>query len=70
VLASHADEPLTVKPALGTGSRLIALDGTEITAGVNLDPFGINLLKWPEMAASGAQGLTGSQVAHGRQRAW
>jgi hypothetical protein len=45
VLASHADEPLTVKPALGTGSRLIALDGTEITAGVNLDPFGINLFE-------------------------
>jgi hypothetical protein len=45
VLASHADEPLTVKPVLGTGSRLVALDGTEITEGVSLDPFGINLFE-------------------------
>ena len=43
VLASHADEPLTIKPVLGTGSALVTLDGTEITEGVNLDPFGIKI---------------------------
>jgi hypothetical protein len=45
VLASHAAEPLTTKPVLGTGSALVTLDGTEITEGVNLDPFGIEVFE-------------------------
>jgi len=45
VLASHAAEPLTTKPVLGTASALVTLDGTEITEGVNLDPFGIEVFE-------------------------
>jgi endo-1,4-beta-mannosidase len=45
VLASHAAETLTLKPALAGGRALTALDRDEILAGVTLDPFGINAFK-------------------------
>jgi endo-1,4-beta-mannosidase len=45
VLASHAAEPLTVKPVLAGGRALTKLDGEEILEGVTLDPFGINVFK-------------------------
>jgi endo-1,4-beta-mannosidase len=51
VLASHAAETLTVKPALAAGAALTPLDDEEILEGVTLDPFGINVLK---ITASGA----------------
>ena len=43
VLASHAAEPLTVKPRLDSGGELAALDGTEGGEGVTLGPFGIKI---------------------------
>ena len=43
VLASHADEPLTVKPELDSGGELTTLDGTETGEGVTLGPFGIKI---------------------------
>ena len=55
VLASHASEPLTLKPVLADGRALATLDGKEILAGVTLDPFGINVFK-----------LTGSGPAQSR----
>ena len=45
VLASHAAEPLTVKPGLDSGGALTALDGTENGEGVTLGPFGIKVFK-------------------------
>ena len=45
VLASHAAEPLTVKPSLASGGGLITLDGEEPAEGVTLGPFGINVLR-------------------------
>jgi hypothetical protein len=45
VLASHAGEPLTLKPVLADGRALATLDGEEILEGVTLDPFGINIFK-------------------------
>jgi hypothetical protein len=45
VLASHAAEPLTVKPVLTGGRTLTMLDGEEILEGVTLDPFGIDVFK-------------------------
>jgi endo-1,4-beta-mannosidase len=44
VLASHAAEPLTVKPELGCGGELATLEGQEAGEGVNLRPFGIKIL--------------------------
>ena len=52
VLASHAAEPVTVKPLLAggelaggelTGRELTTLDGTEAGEGVTLGPFGIKI---------------------------
>ena len=46
VLASHAAEPLTVKPALPCGGELTSLDGEEEAAeGVELGPFGIKIMR-------------------------
>lgn len=46
VLASHAAEPLTVKPALPCGGELTSLDGKEEAAeGVELGPFGIKIMR-------------------------
>ena len=45
VLASHAAETLTLKPALADGYALTALDADEILEGVTLDPFGINIVE-------------------------
>ncbi len=42
VLASHAAEPLTVKPGLD-GGELTTLEGTEAGEGVTLGPFGIKI---------------------------
>ena len=43
VLASHADETLTLKPALARGDRLATLDETEVVDTVTMNPFGINV---------------------------
>jgi endo-1,4-beta-mannosidase len=45
VLASHASEPLTVKPALDGGGELTALDGSKGGPGVTLGPFGIKIMR-------------------------
>jgi endo-1,4-beta-mannosidase len=45
VLASHAAEPLTIKPLLADGGALTELDGDDGLEGVTLDPFGINIFK-------------------------
>ena len=45
VLASHAAEPLSVRPVLDGGGEVTALDGARIEAGVTLDPFGIGVVK-------------------------
>ena len=45
MLASHADEPLTVKPGLASGGNLTTLDGTEVDEGVTLGPFGIKVFR-------------------------
>jgi hypothetical protein len=45
VLASHADEPLTVKPGLVSDGGLTTLDGTEMDEGVTLGPFGIKVFR-------------------------
>jgi hypothetical protein len=42
VLVSHADETLTLKPALAAG-RLATLDGTGVVDTVTMGPFGINV---------------------------
>jgi hypothetical protein len=54
VLASHADEELTIKPALGVAGDqapplgLTHLGETEIVDMVTLPPFGIRVLKVAE----------------------
>lgn len=45
VLASHADEPLTVRPVLAAGDALATLDGGEPAEDVTIGPFGINVFK-------------------------
>jgi endo-1,4-beta-mannosidase len=45
VLASHAGEPLTVKPVLAGGRALTTLDDEESVDGVNIGAFGINVFK-------------------------
>ena len=45
VLASHAAEPLTIKPVLADGGALTEPDGDDIMEGVTMDPFGINIFK-------------------------
>jgi endo-1,4-beta-mannosidase len=45
VLASHADEPLTIKPVLSDGGALTEFDGEDLLEGVTLEPFGINVFK-------------------------
>jgi hypothetical protein len=54
VIASHADEGLTVKPALSAAgeheppSGLTALGETEVVDRVTLPPFGVKVLKIAE----------------------
>ena len=43
MLASHAAEPLTVKPALEDGTALAPAGGQETVAQITLDPFGIKV---------------------------
>jgi endo-1,4-beta-mannosidase len=45
VLASHAGEPLTVRPELGEGERLATLDEAEVVETVTMSPFGIIVLE-------------------------
>jgi hypothetical protein len=45
VLASHAAEPLDVKPALAEGLTLATLDGEDVSGSVTLGPFGIRVLR-------------------------
>ena len=45
VLASHADENLTVKPALPPDERLADLDDELTVDTVTLGPFGIKIVK-------------------------
>ena len=54
VLASHAAEPLTVKPALGCGGELAPLDGQGAGEGVTLAPFGIKIMTITGSGATGA----------------
>jgi endo-1,4-beta-mannosidase len=51
VLASHAAEQLTIKPALPGGGELTTLDGEETAEGVELGPFGIKILSVTGSAA-------------------
>ena len=44
VLASHADETLTIKPVLAAGEVLLPLDEDEPVDSVTMGPFGINIL--------------------------
>lgn len=44
-LVSHAPEPVTVKPVLGAGLCLAALDGDAIETSVTLPPFGIGVFR-------------------------
>jgi hypothetical protein len=46
VLASHAAEPLDVKPVLGDGGTLAAVDGADCGGAVTLDAFGVKVLRW------------------------
>jgi len=46
VLASHADENLTLKPVLPVGQRLADLDDELAADTVTLGPFGIKILKF------------------------
>jgi endo-1,4-beta-mannosidase len=55
VLASHAAEPLTIKPVPAAGSGLAALDDEEVLDGVTLDPFGISVLR---VAGNGATAVS------------
>jgi hypothetical protein len=48
VLASHADESLTVKPALPAGQGLADVDGKPAMDAVTLRPFGIRALRFVE----------------------
>jgi hypothetical protein len=52
VLASHAAETLTVKPALAGGGTLTTLDGGEAEEGVTLGPFGVEVMKITGSAAT------------------
>ena len=44
VLVSHADGPLTLKPGLSAGTRLVTLSGEDTGPGVSLPPFGVAVL--------------------------
>jgi endo-1,4-beta-mannosidase len=48
VLVSHADEQLTVKPALEPGGRLTTLDGQDVTEGATIGSFGISVFRIAE----------------------
>jgi endo-1,4-beta-mannosidase len=45
VLASHAAEPLDVKPVLADGHALATLNGEDVNGAVTLGPFGIRVLR-------------------------
>jgi endo-1,4-beta-mannosidase len=45
VLASHAAEPLDVKPVLADGLTLATLDGEDVNGAVTLGPFGVRVLR-------------------------
>ena len=42
-LVSHAAEPVTVKPQLGSGERLCDLDGTPASETLTLAPYGVGV---------------------------
>ncbi len=42
-LVSHAAEPVTIKPQLASGTRLVALDGTPGNGTISLQPFGVGV---------------------------
>ena len=42
-LVSHAEEPVTIKPQLSSGSRLCDLDGTPASETITLAPFGVGV---------------------------
>lgn len=44
-LVSHADEPVTVKPAVAAGLSLTALDGSPVGAEVTMAPFGVSVFR-------------------------
>ena len=43
ILASHADEQVTIKPVLADGGRLASVDGEEVNGTVTLPPYGIGV---------------------------
>jgi len=43
VIASHADETLTLKPTLAGGGGLATLDESEVIDTVTMSPFGISV---------------------------
>jgi len=45
ILASHAAEPLTVKPVVSADGGLMTLDGQETVAGITLGPFAIEVFE-------------------------
>jgi hypothetical protein len=45
VLASHAAEPLDVKPVLAEGRTLATLDGEDVSGAVTLGPLGIRVFR-------------------------
>jgi hypothetical protein len=47
-LVGHADYPLTVKPVLEPGWRLVTFDGEDVTGGVSIGPFGISVFSLTE----------------------
>jgi hypothetical protein len=47
-LVSHAGDPLTVKPTLESGWRLTTVTGEDVTGGVTIEPFGINVFLMTE----------------------
>jgi hypothetical protein len=53
-LVSHAAEPVTIKPQLGTGSRLCDLDGVPASETITLAPYGVGVFAIdPGPAAAG-----------------
>ena len=51
VLASHAAEPLTVRPVLAAPGALTTLDGGQAGEGITMDPFGMSVLEVAEHSA-------------------
>jgi len=51
LLASHAAEPLTVRPVVAAPGALTTLDGGQAGDGITMDPFGMSVLEVAEHSA-------------------